>query len=162
MGRVGMGFIHIKTKKRIMETTQIQTKFVEWFNAEDMHKTSKGWLSDLLFARDEQLFLDRLVKSYTLQLIDSKYFKKSKKIITKLNDIQELTLKLIEMIKQHLKGLQIMVDGIDQIKEEKIYKEEHRKLIILTSDFSRKNKKMKKELFHLIKNIMKEGKYLSS
>ena len=32
-----------------MKAIQKETKYVEWLNPDVMHKTSKNWLSDLLF-----------------------------------------------------------------------------------------------------------------
>ncbi|NNK40881.1 MAG: hypothetical protein HKP45_09540, partial [Winogradskyella sp.] len=60
-----------------MSTFNTNPKMVEWLNADEMHDASKKWLSELEFVADEQLFFDDLIKSYTLQLIDSKYFNKS-------------------------------------------------------------------------------------
>lgn len=146
----------LKTNK--MKTKEVKAKHEAWLNAETMHNSSLKWLSELKFAKDEQLFFDDLVKYYTIQLIDSKYFNKSKKIVTKLSDLQEKTDSLINTIIEHEKGLKIMVDTINQLDEEEIYKKEHRKLIIAVSYFLEKYRAFKAELFSLVKGIIKEGK----
>ncbi len=141
-----------------MKTKKIKVKYEAWLSAETMHKGSVKWLSELNFAKDEQLFFDDLVKSYTLQLIDSKHFSESKKIVDQLNALQKKTDMLIDTIIDHEKGLKVMVDGINQIKEENAYKSEHGELIITVSDFMHNYRAVKSQLFALVKHIIKEGK----
>ena len=86
------------------------------------------------------------------------YFKESKKIVDQLSTQQRETDVLIDTIVNHEKGLNIMVDGIDQLKEENAYKDEHGKLIIQVSLFLKNYRILKTELFTLIKSIIKEGK----
>ena len=141
-----------------MKTKQVKPKYQAWLSAEGMHNMSAKWLSELKFAKDEQLFFNDLVKSYTLQLIDSKRFNESKKIIDQLSALQKKTDSLIETVINHEKGLKIMVDGIDQIEEENAYKDEHTKLIIKISKFLAKYRTLKTQLFKVVKAIIKEGK----
>jgi len=141
-----------------MKTIQTKAKYVEWLNAEVMHENSIEWLSELRFINDELLFFDDLIKSYTLQLIDSKHFNETKKVIDKLEVSRKKTNNLIRVIKTHEKKLKIMVDGINQTTEEKDYKNEHREIIIKVNEFLKKQKNLKKEFFSLIKSILKEQK----
>jgi len=142
-----------------MKTKEVKVrKYEAWLSAETMHADSLKWLSELRFAKDEQLFFDDLVKSYTIQLIDSKYFSESKKIINKLRVLQKNTDTLIYNTIEHEKGLEIMIDGIDQIEEENIYKRKHARLMITVKKFLEKYRLLKTELFSLVKGIIKEGK----
>lgn len=137
---------------------QTITKYVEWLSADTMHNNSIEWMSDLKFIKDEQLFFVDLIRSFTIQLIDSKHYKKIKIIIDKLSKLQKKTDSLISSVKIHKNDLKILVDGIDQPKEEEDYKNKHRNLIIEISDFVKEFKLLKTELFSLIKNIKKEEK----
>ena len=121
-----------------MKTKEINAKYDVWLNAENMHRDSRNWLSELRFAQDEELFLDDLVKSYTLQLIDTKHFAESKKVIDKLSKLQKETDALIEIVKNHEKGLSIMVDGVNEFDKEKAFKNKHVKLIINVKNFLEK------------------------
>lgn len=141
-----------------METKEINAKYDVWLNAENMHRDSRNWLSELDFAKDEELFLDDLIKSYTLQLIDSKHFAESKKVIDKLSKIQKETDSLLEIVKNHEKGLKIMVDGINEFDKEKAFKNKHVKLIINVKNFLDRYKTLKSELFTVVKGVIKEGK----
>lgn len=141
-----------------MKTTQTETNYVQRSSAENIHDESLNWLSELLFVKDEQLFFDDLIKSYTLQLINSKHFNKSKKIIEKLVNVQKETKALIETVKAHESNLEIIVKKADQSDEEDNYKNEHEELIILVSEFFETYKSLKKQLFKIIKSIIKESK----
>tara|TARA_R110002049_G_scaffold300467_3_gene491371 strand:- start:6112 stop:6555 length:444 start_codon:yes stop_codon:yes gene_type:complete len=141
-----------------MNQKKVKAKYQAWLSTETMHNDSLKWLSELRFAKDEQLFFDDLVKSYTLQLIDSKHYTESKKTISQLSALHKETNALIDKIIEHDNGLKIMVDGVNQIEEENAYKNEHAKLIIIASKFSEKYRTLKTQLFSLIKSVLKEGK----
>ncbi|SHH66445.1 hypothetical protein [Winogradskyella jejuensis] len=141
-----------------MKTIHTKAKHTEWLSAEDMHDSSKLWLSELSFYKEEQIFFEDLIKSYTLQLIDNKHFEESKSIVNRLSEIVKQTQVLINAVKSHEKELSIMVDGIDQLEEEAVYRKEHRNLIELIGEFKKRYQSIKKTLFDLIKLVIKESK----
>ena len=141
-----------------METTQTQARYVEWLSAGQMHQASKDWLSELRFIKDEHLFFEDLIKSFTLQLINPEKFSHNKEIIDALNRSQKKNNFFIEAVKVHKNELQIMVDGIDQSKEEAAYKKEHRGLIVEINAFQENYRILKTQLFDIIKSIKKEEK----
>lgn len=141
-----------------MKTKKGNKKYVEWLNAEDMHDASRNWLSELRFIKDEQRFFEELIKSYTLQLIDSDHFLTSKEIVETLSKLQKKNKAFIEDVKAHENELLIMVDGIDQLEEEETYKNKHRELIVDLSDYFKKYRNLKKRLFKTIEEIMKHDK----
>ena len=141
-----------------MKTTHTNAKHTEWLSADEMHFESKKWLSELEFCKEEQWFFEDLIRSYTLQILDNNHFEESKRLIDKLTKIVEQTQTLINAVKSHEKELSIMVDGIDQIKEETAYKKEHRNLTELVEEFRKRYRSIKAKLFNLIKMVMKEGK----
>lgn len=141
-----------------MKAKQKEPKYVEWLNADNMHKASRNWLSELRFIKDEQLFFVGLIKSYTLQLIDSDHFSKSKKIVNNLELLQKNNKTLIETVIEHENKLLIMVDGINQLKEEEAYKTKHRELTVEINEYLKNYRNLKKRLFKTIENIMKHEK----
>jgi hypothetical protein len=141
-----------------MEPNKIKGKYQEWLSPEIIHKATLNWLSELNFIKDENLFFDDLIKSYTLQLIEAKHFNEGKVITDELKEIKKETNRILEVVTMHEKALQILVDGIDQVKEEEAYRKEHLRLIIDVSNFQKKHREIKKRIFKLIKNILKEGK----
>lgn len=133
-------------------------KYVEWLNADVMHEASRNWLSELRFIKDEQQFLSNLIKSYTLQLVDSAHFSESKKIVKTLDALQKKNKTCIETVKTHENKLLIMVDGINQLKEEQAYKKAHRTLISDMNKYFKEYRTLKKRLFQSIEDIMKHEK----
>ncbi|WCO02850.1 hypothetical protein [Psychroserpens ponticola] len=141
-----------------MKTIQTQVRYVEWLSPKDMHLASQEWLSELKFIKDEHLFFEDLITTFTSQLIESGKFSENKEIIDAVNRSQKRNNLLIEAIKVHENDLQIMVDGIDQLDEEKAYTKEHSGLMIAIADFLKEYKSLKTQLFSIIKKIKKEDK----
>jgi hypothetical protein len=141
-----------------MKTIHTKAKHTEWLSADEMHYESKRWLSELEFFKEEQLFFEDLIRSFTLQILDNNHFEDSKKLIEKLTKIVKQNETLINAVKSHEKELTIMVDGIDQIKEETEYRKEHRNLIELISEFKKRYQSLKTKLFSLVKVVMKASK----
>ena len=141
-----------------MKTIVPNLKFVESKNADELHVESLNWISELKFIKDEQYFLDDLLKSYTLQLIKEPKFDESNKVIAKLSSIRKDGEELLKKMINHENELLILVDGIDQIKEEKKYRFLHSKYLLEVTNYFNDYKEVKKEIFAIIKQIMKEEK----
>jgi hypothetical protein len=141
-----------------METILKFLKFVNQLNAEDMHLTSQEWLSELKFMKDEHLFFEDLVTEFTPQLIALNHFSNNKEIMNAIYKSQKRNDELIEEVKEHENGLQIMVDGIDQPQEEKAYRTEHKRLILTIKEVLKEYNTLKKQLFNIINSIKKENK----
>lgn len=132
--------------------------YIEWLNAEEMHEGSMRWFSELKFIRDEQFFLNNLVKSFTLQLIDSNIYKDSKKIIKRLQHAEKEIVSLFKKVQAHENQLEIIVDDVDQLKMEKAYLETHKELQIAMNDYTQEYREIKEQLFKLLSSILKKSK----
>lgn len=141
-----------------MKMIEINPEYIEWISAEEMHGNSKKWLSELQFIVDEHLFFQDLVKTYTPQLLNTEELSDTVEIIDVLNRSQKRNNELIEMVKNHEKKLEIMVDGIDEPKEESAYKSEHKQLIETMSGFYKEYTTIKEQLFQVIKSAIKKEK----
>ena len=141
-----------------MKTQQTYTHYIEWLSAEQMHEASIEWLSELRFIRDEHLFFEDLITTFTSPIISSGKFSDTKEIIDAIYKSEKENNALIEAIKTHENKLQIMVDGKNQLKEEKAYTTEHKNLIVTISGFLKNYKSLKAQLFKIIKDIKKEEK----
>lgn len=141
-----------------MKTIQTHTHYIEWLSASEMHDDSKEWLSELKFIRDEHLFFEDLITSFTMQLIAKEKFPNSRDLTDALKSSQKQNELLIEAIKTHENDLQIMVDGVDQIKEENAYTKEHKNLVEIINAFLKEYKLLKTRVFKMIKDIKKEEK----
>ena len=141
-----------------MKAKEPNIKYVEWKSPEESHETSINWVSELKFIKDEQHFLDELIENYTLQLISEKTFEKSKSIVNELSTKRKELDPLLKKIINHVNELTILVDGIDQPKEEKEYKQEHGTLLVEVNQYLAGYKEIKRSIFELMKGIMKQGK----
>ncbi len=155
---MGVLFSAFLLKHKQMKPKKPNVKYVEWRSPEELHEASLNWISELKFIKDEQHFLDELIKNNTLQLISGKTFEKSKKIINDLSKKRKVIEPLLKRIINHYNELTILVDGIDQPVEEKKYKEDHRELLVDVSEYLNDYKDIKRSIFDLIKVIMKQSK----
>ena len=133
-------------------------RYIEWISPEDMHGETLQWLSELNFVHDEQLFLNSLVKHYTTQLIETKYYRESKELVGLILDAENEVKILMKKIQTHENQLEIMVDDIDQPKMEQAYKETHKELITTMASYLENYKALKKRLFALISKVMRSEK----
>lgn len=141
-----------------MKTIVPNIKYIETKSADELHVESLNWISELKFIKDEQHFLDELLKSHTLDLIEDTYFDKSNTIIANLSKHRKTGEELLKKMINHENELLILVDGIDQITEEKKYRFLHSKYLLEVTNYFNDYKDTKKEIFDVIKKIMKEEK----
>lgn len=133
-------------------------KYIESKSADELHVESLNWISELRFIKDEQRFLNELLKSYTLQLIEKEQFSENKKIISRLSKQEKVGEKLLKKIINHENELLILVDGIDQLKEEKHYRFLHSTILLEVTNFFNDYKDVKRDIFDAVKGIMKDEK----
>ena len=133
-------------------------RYIEWISPDDMHSETVQWLSELMFVRDEQYFLNSLVKHYTIQLADQKNYEESKEIVSAILDAENEVKVLMKKIQVHENQLEIMVDDIDQPKMERAYKETHKELMIEIEKYLEGYRGLKKRLFKLVAGVMKSEK----
>ena len=138
-----------------MKITPVNTSFIEWLSAEELHNDSKEWILELEFLNDEYLFFEDLVKWNTLQLIDFQSYSKSKEIVEVLSDSKKTNDKLIELVRKHENNLLALVDSAD---ESKAYKKEHKTLIVLFKNHLKEQRELKLSLFYILKKIKKNEK----
>ena len=132
--------------------------YIEWLSAEEMHDASLRWFSELKFMRDEQLFLNNLVSSYTPQLSASDIFEESKQVIDKLQKAEMNIVPLFKKVQAHENQLEIMIDNVDQLKMEKAYLETHEELLIAMNEYTPRYREIKEKLFKVVSLIMKKSK----
>ena len=133
-------------------------RFVEWSSPGELHQDALVWISDLEFIKVEQHFLNSLIKNHTLELISGEVFNQSKKLVGELSKEEKEVTSLLEVVKRHSNQLEILADGINQLQEEKIYKEAHYNLKIDVSRYEDTFKKTKSGIFQLIAKLMKQKK----
>ena len=116
------------------------------------------WLSKLKFAKDEQLFLNDLVRNYTLQLVEGDIFENSKVIVNDLSNAEKEVTILMKKVQVHENQLNIMTDDVDQLPMEKAYIQTHKELLSEIEHCSAEYRALKVKLFSLLTDIMKKQK----
>jgi len=141
-----------------MKTIMPDIKYIESKSPVELHVESLNWISELKFIKDEQRFLDELLKLYTIQLIENQDFSKNKEIISHLSKLEKNGEELLKTIINHENELLILVDGIDQIKEEKHYRVLHSTYLMQVTNYFNEYKDVKREIFDVVKKIIKHEK----
>ncbi len=141
-----------------MQAKKLKYGYVEWLSAQEMHEDTLRWMSELNFTRDEQLFLNNLIKSYTLELTDAKIFEESKKLINGILHAEKDIVVLMKRVQAHENQLEIMVNDVDELKMEKAYLETHWELLNETEKYLVDYRTLKKNLFELVSKVMKAQK----
>lgn len=139
-----------------MITKNSNYKFVQWSSPEELHGDCLLWMSKLRFIKDEQGFLNNLVKNYTLQLLSEELYDRAKHFINLLHKEEKEVVQLLEKIQKHCNGLEMLVDGVDEIREERKYKEAHYYRKMEVALYEQEFQKTKKEIFTLVMNIMRK------
>ena len=133
-------------------------KYIEWLSADELHAASQEWLSELKFTFDEHRFFEDLITEYTCLLIKDDQFPSSKALIEDIDASKKQNILLIEAVQTHENELQIMLDGINELKKEDAYTKEHFQLVTIISDFMNSYKSIKKRMFSLISELKKQDK----
>ena len=133
-------------------------RYIQWISPDEMHSETVEWMSELKFVRDEQQFLNSLVKHYTLQLVDGDNYGKSKEIVGAILDAENELQRLIKEVQLHENQLEILVDDVDQPRMEQAYKETHGELIGKMHHYLEEYRGLKKRLFNLISAVIKKDK----
>ena len=141
-----------------METKSNKRKFREWFSADELHEESKKWFSELKFAKDEQKFLNNMVKDYTLDIIDSDMFKTIQPVVESLNKSEKDLVDLFKKVQLHENQLQIMVDDVNQEKMEEAYLDTHNDLAMKVQDYFETYRDSKTKIFDIVSNVIKRKK----
>jgi hypothetical protein len=141
-----------------METTKKKYRYIEWLTPDELHADTLQWMSELRFIRDEQFFLNDLVKSNTLELMDSKNFEESKKLIDDILKAEKEIVLLMKKVQAHENELEIMVNDVDELKMEKAYIETHWEILAHMEKYQEEYRKIKKRLFKVVSQLMKKQK----
>lgn len=141
-----------------MNSNKENYKYKEWMDADSMHEETMDWLNNLRFIKDEQTFFEVLIDHYSWQLVDSKIYPKSKRIVDKLAKLKTNNTVLIEALKLHRNELEVLLDGIDEFEKEELFKLSHKEFRNIYADFIDENTQLKQRLFTMVKSFMKEDK----
>lgn len=138
-----------------MNTVNEKKRYMEWKSADEMHETSLNWISKLRFIKDEHKFYKGFLKDYTLPVVQSNQLGKVTALVALLMDSEKQQEEYLQRVKEHRNGLQVMIDGLDQITEENRYRIEHINLTKDLAAYGREFRSLKKSIFRVISAALK-------
>lgn len=136
----------------------ITYKIVQWSTPDELYSECVEWASQLKFIRDEQRFLDELIKNYTIQLISEEVYEDSLKLVGELNAEEKELTKLLKRVKDHTNTIEVLLDHTLDPRESAAYKETHYYLKIDVYKYSKKYRETKTTFFNQIKELKKRDK----
>ena len=141
----------MKIKKQIK-------RYHRWIAPDDLHEQCITWLSDLKFMKEEQLFFDHLVQKYNVNLIKPKNYLEGKDILNRLDTVREKLPTLFTKLINHSNNLSVLVDGKDEPEKERFFKDEHKQMVTMLSEYKSEYNTLKQQIFKLIIEIKKSDK----
>ena len=133
-------------------------RYIEWKSPDEMHFSSLQWKSELDFIEDEHHFFEDMLKEYTMPIIESKLFSRIKDLIDQLSESKKELDILHTEVSEHMKRLQRLVENVDEPKEGRQYRQEHKKILQEINKFSRNYKSLKKDIFEAVSQALKQQK----
>ena len=131
----------------------------DWFgrskSIEELHHDSRNWLSEIEFINYEMKFLNKLLSSYYIDLLESGYDKPIKGLVNKIVVEKKSGNALSKLILEHEKILSDLIQT-NSVISNKNYLETHKKFEIEIIIFLGRYKELKTEIFKLIEKIMKK------
>lgn len=131
----------------------------DWFgrskSIEELHHDSRNWLSEIEFINYEMKFLNKLLSSYYIDLLESGYDKPIKGLVNKIVVEKKSGNALSKLILEHEKILSDLIQT-NSVISNKNYLETHKKFEIEIIIFLGRYKELKTEIFRLIERIMKK------
>lgn len=137
-------------KNKILKDWQNRVKSVE-----ELHNDSKEWISEIKFIRDEIRFLEHLLRENYIDCLSAGLYKKIETLVDKMS-FERVAGETLEIV---IKEQEVILSDLiknDSVSSNKNYLENHRKLEFEMDYFSKKYKRIKKEIFEIIEKVMKQ------
>ena len=118
-----------------------------------LHESSVAWINELEFMNDEQKFLEHLLSTHFLDLSAEKLYETTRKLIRKLQEVENMGVELTQEIQIHNKKIAAVLEGDDKIREKDLINGHD----MIQKDFESyvlKFRYVKKKIFGIIKEIM--------
>jgi hypothetical protein len=143
-----------------MEISKAHIKYIEWRSIEELHEETLNCISDLRFTKDEQQFLEDLILNHTMGLLAGKSYELSRIVITRLSKSRNNLGPILKKLMSHNNDLQSLFDKVNNTEEMDNFKKLHNQLMSEFIVYNSQFKKVKKQIFKLIKQVLKEKRQM--
>lgn len=134
-----------------------RSDFLLQASLDGLHQASKVWISELEFWRDEHKFMMDLIGKYFLKMSVFKRLQHGQGLVYKIELSDDRSKEFLRATIKHEAHLAELMDNPFEQDEQK-FREEHRKLEQGITDFMKDFKTLKKEMFNLIEEIIRDDK----
>lgn len=141
-----------------MKSESLHFRYIEWKTPDEMHFTSLQWKSKLDFINDENRFFEDMLKEYMMPIVKSPLFSKIQDLVGQLSQSKEVLKGLNETVNEHSRRLSRLIDNVDQPKEARLYRQEHKRIMKELNQFLKKYKRLKREVFENVSLALKQQK----
>lgn len=141
-----------------MRTKTPKFRYIDWKTPDEMHFSSLQWQSELNFYKDEQRFFEDMLKEYTMPIIESNLFSRIQDLITELSASEKELKQLQEQVNDHTNRLERLVENVDEPSEGRTYRQQHKNILQLMNDFTKRYKQLKKDIFGSVTEALKHQK----
>lgn len=131
----------------------------DWQNREksiqELHNDSMLWISEINFINDEVRFLEHLLSAKYIDCLAAGLYKKIEELVHKLKEQKKVgdTLKIV------IKEQEVILTDLikrNNVLSNKNFLENHKKLELEVSYYIKKYKRLKKQIFDIVENVMKQ------
>lgn len=133
-------------------------RYIDWKTPDEMHFSSLQWQSELNFIKDEHRFFEDMLKEYTMPIIESNLFTRIQGLIEQLTGSEKELKELQKVVNDHTNRLQRLVENVDEPKEGRTYRQEHKNILKEFNEFHNKYKQLKKDIFEAVSQALKHQK----
>lgn len=141
-----------------MRTKTPKFRYIDWKTPDEMHFSSLQWQSELKFFSDEQRFFEDMLKEYTMPIIESNLFTRIQELIKELSTSEKDLKQLLDQVNDHTNRLERLVENVDEPREGRTYRQEHKNILELINDFKKNYKQLKKDIFSAVSEALKHQK----
>ncbi len=137
---------------------QYKYNYLEWNDADSIHKVTLLWQSQIEFIKTEQAFLAELLTDHTLQLLAQTGLEYSRHLALELAAFEKEVPKLSKRIQNHHNDLEVLIDKKDEFQAERAFQDAHLLLKLKMGEYLEKYKLLKEEIFKTMKTIFAKSK----
>ena len=147
----------VNTKKQhVMSKTKIRK---DWYgrlkSKEELHDDSKNWLSEIPFVNDEMRFLNHLLGSNYIDFLELGLNTKIEKLVKSIKQEKKTGAALKKLIQDHERILSDLI-AKDSVSSNANYMDVHKKLEFEMILYNKKYKKLKRQIFEVVENVMEK------
>ncbi len=137
-------------KSKILKDWQNREKSIE-----ELHNDSIVWISEINFIRDEIRFLEHLLKANYIDCLSAGLYKKIETLVNQMS-FERVAGKTLEIVIKEQEAILSNLIKTNSVLSNKNYLDNHRKLEFEMDSFVAKYKQIKKQIFKIIENVMKQ------